>query len=96
MSLLGIFIYPVCLCMCMPVFIYQIVLEKETRLLESMKINGMKMKNYWIVNFFFNLGFYSITILLFLFFGISVLKLKFFESTNLMLMFIIFFGWGLA
>jgi hypothetical protein len=37
-----------------------------------MKINGMKMSNYWIVNYTFNFGFYMSTSLLFLLFGIKV------------------------
>lgn len=40
-----------------------------------MKINGMRMKNYWIVNYFFNFGFYLATVILFLIFGIKVFKL---------------------
>jgi hypothetical protein len=59
-SLLGVLVFPVCMCMCLPVFLYYIVLEKETRLVETMKINGMRMKNYWIVNFIFNFILYAI------------------------------------
>jgi hypothetical protein len=59
----------------LPVFLYQIVLEKENRLIENMKINGMRMSNYWIVNFFFNLGFYCVTALLFMIFGTKVFGL---------------------
>jgi hypothetical protein len=68
-------VMPICLSMALPVFIYQIVLEKETRLIENMKINGMRMSNYWIVNYAFNLGFYLATVILFLIFGIKIFKL---------------------
>jgi len=59
-SVIGALIFPICMCMCLPVFLYYIVLEKEKRLLEIMKINGMRMKNYWIVNYLFNLMFYCL------------------------------------
>lgn len=72
------------------------MLEKETRLIENMKINGMKMSNYWIVNFFFNLMFYCATAVLFLLFGIKVFKLQIFTDTNLLILVLILFGWGLA
>jgi quinol-cytochrome oxidoreductase complex cytochrome b subunit len=47
-----------------------------------MKINGMKMANYWIVNFFFNLAFYMITVVLFMLFGNKVFGLLVFAETN--------------
>ena len=75
LSLVCVMIIPICMSMALPVFIYQVVLEKETRLIENMKINGMKMANYWLVNFCFNFGFYALTVLLFLIFGIKVFKL---------------------
>lgn len=42
-------ILPFTLCLSMPVFIYNLVREKEMKLIEFMKINGLLMKNYWIV-----------------------------------------------
>lgn len=69
MEVMGILIFPLCLCMGLPVFLYHIVLEKEMRLIETMKINGMKMSNYWISNFSFNLLFYTLTAFSFVFFG---------------------------
>lgn len=89
-------IVPICLSMALPVFIYQIVLEKETRLIENMKINGMKMSNYWIVNFLFNLGFYCATAVLFLIFGIKIFKLQVFSDTSVAVQIAILLGWGLA
>ena len=95
-SIMSIVIYPVCMSMGIAVFLYQIVLEKETRLLETMKINGMKMSNYWYVNFVFNLAFYGLTAFFFYFFGSQIFKLQVFTDTNMPLMFVILFGWGLA
>lgn len=95
-SAVGVFIYPLCMCMGLPVFIYAIVMEKETRLLEIMKINGMKMSNYWSVNFLFNLIFYLITSFVFLVFGAKVFKLQMFVDTNLPLLCFTLLGWGLS
>lgn len=61
-----------------------------------MKINGMQMVNYWIVNYLFNLGFYLATVILFLFFGIAIFKLQVFAVTALSVQAIVFFGWGLS
>lgn len=41
LNTLGIIIFPVGLSLSMPAFLYTIVLEKENRLLENMKINGL-------------------------------------------------------
>ena len=51
---------PICMCTGLPVFLYSIVLEKETKLTEFMKINGMRMKSYWLINFTFNLMLYCL------------------------------------
>jgi hypothetical protein len=80
----------------LPVFLYSIVLEKEQRLIETMKINGMKMHNYWFSNFVFNLFFYCLTAISFLFFGAQIFNFEFFKETNLILLILILFGWGLA
>ena len=89
-------VLPICMSMALPVFIYQVVLEKETRLIENMKINGLKMTNYWLVNYLFNLGFYCATALLFMLFGGKIFKLQVFSDTNVWLLVAILFGWGVA
>lgn len=61
-----------------------------------MKINGMRMANYWIVNFFFNLAFYCLTALLFMLFGTKVFGLQVFVETNPFIFMLVLLGWGLA
>ncbi len=95
-SLICILVLPVALSMSFPVFLYQIVLEKETRLIEIMKINGLRMSNYWLVNFIFNLGFFSITMFVFLLAGSKVFRLEIFTETNLAIFVFAFLGWGYA
>lgn len=95
-NLVGLAVYPCCLCLSLPVFIYTLVLEKETKLVEIMKMNGMKMYNYWLTSFAFNFLIYSMTAGSYWFLGSGIFKLNFFYKTNDLLLFIVFFGWGLC
>jgi len=95
-SLMGLFMFPVCMCMGLPVYLYFLVLEKETRLVDTMKINGMRMYNYWFVNFIFNMALYGITAGIFILFGSKVFKMMVFEETSLGLQLFVLIGWGLA
>ena len=84
------------LCMGLPMFMYQVVLEKEMKLVEYMKINGLTMANYWTVMFLFNYGYYLISATLFYLFGKYVLGMLVFKATHPLLMFVVMNGWGLA
>lgn len=79
---MGSCVIPAALSMGFPVFLYLIVLEKEMKLIEIMKINGMRMYNYWIVNFIFDILVYNVSILFFLFFGSQVFEMQFFVETS--------------
>ena len=94
-SFTGSTFYPLAVSLLMPLFMYTIVLEKEAKLIENMKINGLKMTYYWLANFVYNFIVYLVTISLFLFFGGVVFKLNFFSETMFTLHAIVFFGWGL-
>ena len=72
------------------------MLEKELRLIENMKINGMKMSNYWLVNYIFNFSFYMLTALLFMLFGVKVFELQLFTDTNKTFFLVTLIGWGMA
>ena len=54
-NVLGAVIWPVAISISMPAFLHAIIIEKEFRLLENMKINGLQMRNYWFVQFIFNM-----------------------------------------
>jgi hypothetical protein len=45
--------YPLALSLNLPIFLYILVLEKENKLVNMMKMNGLKIYNYWIVNIIF-------------------------------------------
>lgn len=94
--LLSVVMVPCCLVLGFPVFMLAIVHEKERRLVEIMKINGMQMNNYWLVNYVFFYIFYLIVLFVFLFFGKYIFKFTFFVNTSLWVQFVLFNGWGLA
>lgn len=95
-NLLGAGLFPISLCLLLPVFIYNIVLEKEQKLIEIMKMNGLRMYNYWIISFIFDMILYTITIVVFILFGRFILGLTFFYETNYFVLFFFFLGWGLC
>jgi hypothetical protein len=61
-----------------------------------MKMNGLKITNYWLTFFVFNLLLCVITNLIFYLVGIIILDTSFFTKTSKLLLFIVSFGWSLA
>jgi len=92
---IGDIVYPVMTCLSLPIFMYNLVLEKETKLIQNMKINGMKMSNYWFVTGIFNFGMYCIIMLCYYGFGRFVSGLSFFTESDPWIMFHMYLGWGL-
>lgn len=92
----GYVVYPVLFSLSLPVFLYNVVLEKETRLIQNMKINGLQMRNYWIVNSLFNFTTYLITSINTLCFGKYLLGLIVFLDSDTQFLAIVIFGWGLC
>ena len=74
--------FPVLLSLSLPVFLYNIVLEKEFRLIENMKINGLQMSNYYKVNAVFNFVWFLIVSATNLMFGRYGLNLLVYVETN--------------
>lgn len=95
-NILGSTFYPLAISLFMPLFMYTIVLEKESRLVEIMKINGLKMTYYWLSLFVYDFIIYSITFTIFFLVGRFAFAFKMFIDTNFGLMFFVFFGWGLS
>ena len=62
-------IFPLSLSLLLPVFLYLIVLEKEERLIQMMRMNGMGMLSYWAINFLYNLLISLATNVVFYLFG---------------------------
>lgn len=57
-----------------------------------MRMNGMKMRNYWLVNFIFNFGISIITNAVFFVFGYIFLNNNFFTQTGKDILFLLLFG----
>ena len=69
LNILGSTLFPLSLSLLLPVFMYAIVLEKEEKLRELMKMNGMKMSTYWGITFLYNFFIYGIMVCIFFWFG---------------------------
>lgn len=91
----GMVIYPVAMALCLPLFLYNFVSEKETKLVVIMKINGLKMRNYWLVNGVYNFCFYWIIVMINIIVG-RILGLVYFTETHIMLLFSVYASWGLC
>lgn len=61
-----------------------------------MRMNGMKMTNYWFVQFLFSLIISIITNLVFFIFGYIFMDSALFHSTGKDVLFTVLFGWILA
>ena len=93
-NLVGTIFYPMSISLLMPLFMYNIVIEKERQLIEIMRINGLKMRNYWISYFIFNYALYIITVLFFIIFGTFIFGLTLFKESSFLLIFLTIFIWG--
>jgi hypothetical protein len=86
--------YPLCLCLSLPVFLYMIVLEKEQKIIEDMKCNGLQMRNYWAVNFGFNFCYYMLTVAVFIFLGRFVFGMHLLIDTSIYILVVFLSIWG--
>ena len=65
-------------------------------MIEIMKINGLQMKNYWLIQFLFNYALYILVITVYVFAGTYIYQFLFFKNTSSTLMLLILNGWGLS
>ena len=89
-------IYPISLSLLIPLFMYNIVYEKEKKIFEFLKINGIKMRNYWISNFIFNYIIYLIVAILFFLFEAYIFNINYFAKTSFILVLLTLLGWGIG
>jgi len=61
-----------------------------------MKMNGMKISNYWLVYFIFNFILCTITNIVFFLLGALVLKTDFFIKTSPILLILVAVGWSIS
>lgn len=61
-----------------------------------MRMNGLKLKYYWICTFIYNFTISMITCTIFYIFGKYILQLSFFVTTSSLLLWLVFVGWAIA
>jgi hypothetical protein len=76
--------------------LYGLVLEKEEKLVQMMKMNGMKIANYWFVYGTFNFILALVTNILFFVLGSFVISTSFFKKTSPILIALVALGWIFA
>jgi len=81
-NVVGDMLYPLLTTLSLPVFLQNMVLEKERRLMQNMQINGLRMRNYWIVTACYNFCAYLVVVGAYYAFGRFVSGLTFFTETN--------------
>ena len=82
LSIIGTCLYPIALSMLLPVYLYTLVLEKEEKLRAIMKMNGLKLRYYWIINYAWFILIYFFVITLFYLVGYYHLQFPFFTQTS--------------
>ena len=92
-GLLEKFIYPLILHLLFPVFLSNIVYEKEFHLRVIMKMMGLKMKVYWFVNFSFDAVLYAAVTGCFVLCG-YLLQFRFFTQNDLSVLVLFLSCWG--
>jgi hypothetical protein len=94
--MIGLAVFPASLAIALPVFLYNLVLEKETRLLETMKVNGLRMSNYWVINFGFFYLVFLVTAAIYWTTAAFGFGMNFFIRTDWRLLGAVYLGWGLC
>ena len=82
LNAIGGALYPLALALLLPVYMYAVVNEKEEKLIQIMKMNGMQMWKYWVTNFLFDIIVYVIMVVIFFLFGIFIIDITYFYQTN--------------
>lgn len=95
-NLIAIILFPVSLSLLFPVFLYTVVLEKEEKLIQMMKMNGMKISSYWLVYFIFNFALSLLTNIIFVVCGVLLTRMRFFLESDPLLIAVVLVGWSLA
>jgi ABC-type multidrug transport system ATPase subunit len=84
---------PAAISFLMPIFSYTLVMEKEKKLREMMKIMGMNSSIYWLVNYLFDFALYVVVCLAFIVVQL-MFQARLFMQTSPLLLFLLLFLWG--
>ena len=89
-------IYPIAISLLIPLYMHNIVYDREKKIIEYLKLNGVKMGNYWISNFIFNYVLYLIAAILYFLFEAYLSSINFLEKTSFLLVLLTLLGWGIG
>jgi len=94
-GLIGRILFPFGVSFLLPIFVVTLVKEKEDRILVMMKMNGLNSFAYFVSHY---VTFYILFVISTFFFLVSgfLIKLQLFTQTDLGLLILLFFVWGLA
>ncbi|KAL2912513.1 hypothetical protein HK105_208002 [Polyrhizophydium stewartii] len=91
----GTLLYPFGLSFLIPLFVIELVHEKETRILIMMKMNGVSVTSYYLAHFLTFVSTYAISAMVFLIAG-AALSLKMFGGQSLSVLLLVLVLWGLS
>lgn len=94
-QLLNIIFYPFAIGLCLPIILSSLALEKEERVQDLLKINGMSMKKFYFSNLLFWFLFCSIVTLIFFISGNLILDDGFFKNNSGWDFLVFSIGWNL-
>ena len=89
-------LYPISISLLIPFFMHSIVKDKEKKIIQLLKINGVKMRYYWISNFIIHYIIYLIMAILYIVFEIFIFQLNLLGKTSFLLIILTFLGWGIG
>ncbi len=89
-------LFPLSLSLGLPVMLYNLVLEKETKIVQMMRMNGMGMFFYWLVVVMFYILLSLLTVGVFYLYGYYVMANTFFVVTSSVVFWLLLFGWILC
>lgn len=90
---MSIILYPFAVSFLLPLYVSAIVLEKQERLRELMKMMGMKMRNYWVVNYLYDALLYVLVIGVIAATSLAF-SMRIFTQTSWSVLILFFIGWG--
>jgi len=95
-SIISTALFPVSLCMGLPLMLYVLVMEKEEKIRALLETNGLKAYNYWIVFYVFNFIILEFVTIIFLVLGKLIVDMSFFQSSSILINFYVFSIWNLS
>jgi ABC-type multidrug transport system fused ATPase/permease subunit len=91
----GLVLYPICVSLQLPVYLYLFVNEKETKLKAFASAMGLTKSVFWISNYVFCFVMYAVVVAAFVT-GANVIGLRLWTHTPPLILIVMLVGWGLS